>query len=130
SEQSQPLGYHRQLRERADLKLLHEAVAVHLDRPLRDTERVSDLLMALAADQQVEDLALTGGQTGHKRAHCGDPAIPFADLAMPCDCTGDSSQQFLLAYRLGQKVVGAGLDRLNGRRYVAVAGNENDWKPA
>ena len=89
---------------------LHHAVAMHLDGPLRDTELVRNLLMHPAANQQVEDRALTGRRAGSRAtATPRDTAVLFADLAMPSDCAFHSFRQLFLAHRLGQKVFRARL---------------------
>jgi hypothetical protein len=60
-----------QLRQRLHPQLLHDAVAMRLDRALGRAELVGDLLVELAAHHQREHLALARRQRRHQRAQGG-----------------------------------------------------------
>src|ERR1700675_2951095 len=45
---------------------------------------------------------------------------------MMSDCSPDGTKQLIGRYRLGQKIVGARLDRLHGGRDIGIAGQKHD----
>ena len=66
-QQTKPICDQCKFRKRSNFKLLHHIVPMQFDRPLRGTQRMGDLLVYLAANQQRQDLALARGQPG--KAH-------------------------------------------------------------
>src|SRR5215467_1263941 len=121
---------HCKLRKRLDLKFLHHIVPMHLDGSFRCAQRISDLLVRLAANQLREDFLLTRCKAGKKRAQCGHPSVLLSNFIVPDEGAPDRLQQFLFQYRFDKEVFCARLDRLHRHRNVAMTGYEDDGQPA
>src|SRR5215813_10740447 len=103
---------------------------MHFDGSFRCAQRVSDLLVGLAANQLREDFLLTRCKAGKKRAQSGNPSVLLSHLLVPDEGAPDRLQQFLFQYRFGKEVFRARLDRLHRHRNVAMTGYEDDGQPA
>ena len=103
---------------------------MHFDGSFRCAQRISDLLVGLAANQLREDFLLTRCKAGKKRAQCGNPSVLLSHLLVPDEGAPDRLQQFLFQYRFGKEVFRARLDRPHRYRNVAMTGYEDDGQPA
>ena len=128
-QQTKSLGNHRKVSERLNLALLHQIMSMHLDGAFRRPQCVSDLLVRLAANQQVENVTLARRELGNERTQDSHPMILRTYLLAMREGTLDRLEQLLLAHRFGQKIFGAGLDRLHARWNIPMAGQKNDGQP-
>ena len=80
SQNPSTLGKRDQLREGLDLQLLHYSVAMRLDRAFGRAQYVGDLLVGLAANDKIEDLALARRQRRDMSTH----DVKLASLAARC----------------------------------------------
>src|SRR4051812_8636054 len=85
-----------------------------------------DLLVDLAADDEFENLTLTRSERRDLGAHDVQPAPLGACDSMLRQCPLDRAQQLFGRYRLGQKILRSGLDRLDGCPDIGMAGEEDD----
>src|SRR3954467_4263560 len=79
-QQPETLGNYRQFFKRLNLAFLHYIVAMHLYGSFRGPQRVSDQLMGLTANQQIEDLVLTRRELRKVRTQQSDPAVALLRL--------------------------------------------------
>ncbi|MET4520118.1 hypothetical protein ABIB81_009477 [Bradyrhizobium sp. I1.7.5] len=70
AQNADPLGQRNKLGQALSLHLLHHPVAMGLDGPLGRSQRVGDLLVEFAANDQFENLPLARGQRREKAASC------------------------------------------------------------
>jgi hypothetical protein len=99
---------------------------VQLDGTLRDAQRVCDLLVQAAGDDQIEHRTLARAQAREQRA---DAQRLVADLALRClRCKRglDRLEQGCGLYRLGQEIDRTGFHRPHAARNICVATQEND----
>jgi hypothetical protein len=80
SQNPSTLGKGDQLGEGLDLQLLHHPVAMGLDRAFGRAQYVGDLLVGLAANDKIEDLALARRQRRDMSTH----DVKLASLAARC----------------------------------------------
>ena len=80
SQNSGPLGKRNQFGKGLDLQLLHHPVAMGLDRALGRAQYVGNLLVGLAANDKIEDLALARRQRRDMSTH----DVKLASLAARC----------------------------------------------
>src|SRR6266481_1443775 len=80
SQNPSTLGKGDQLGEGLDLQLLHHPVAMGLDRAFGRAQYVGDLLVGLAANDKIEDLALARRQRRDMSTH----DVKLASLATRC----------------------------------------------
>ena len=66
---AEPLAKGYKFRQGLDLHLLHHPLAMGLDSTLGTTQRASDLLVAVAANDKVENLPLAWCQSPETGAH-------------------------------------------------------------
>src|SRR5262249_58911545 len=106
--------------------LLHHLVPVSLDGALGRSQLQRNLLVDLALDDKLEDLMFARRQG----VNLGTKRIEFfpgtSHALVTCDGMLDRGIQLLPWDRLGQKIVGAGLDNLHRGWDVRVACQEND----
>src|SRR5580658_4338834 len=81
------LGKGDQFREGLDLHLLHHPVAMSLDRSLGCAQNVADLLVGLAANDEIKDFAFARRQRRNSRAH----RVELVSLATRCQLVRESS---------------------------------------
>src|SRR6266576_6530702 len=93
---------------------------MRLDGALGGAKLESDLFVDPATDDPFENLPLPWGQFGNERTLRLEPQILLPDDAMTRHGALDGVDKFVLRYGLGEEVFGAGLDRLDGHRYVAM----------
>ncbi|MNN04850.1 hypothetical protein D3C81_1175890 [compost metagenome] len=99
---------------------------MNLDRYLADADLARNLLVEQPGHGQRHDLGLARRQrlvVGAQRLHLPHPQAPNPVFV---ERGGHRVEQVLVADRLGQEVLGAGLHRRHGHRNVAVAGHEDD----
>src|SRR5262245_32330333 len=72
---AEPLGYGDRLGQRARAELLHDAVAMCLDGSLCCAELICDLLVALAAHDELEDDRLPFSEARHERLQLDGPLM-------------------------------------------------------
>src|SRR5882757_4813713 len=99
---------------------------MRLDGALGGAKLESDLLVNPATDHPFENLPLPWRQFGNERTLRLEPQMLLPDDAMTRHGTLDGVDQFVLRHRLGEEVFGAGLDRLDGHRNVAMTCYEDD----
>ena len=76
---AEPLAKGYKFRQGLDLHLLHHPVAMGLDGTLGTTQRAGDLLVAVAANDKVENLPLA-------RRQCRDMSANDVPLALQATC--------------------------------------------
>src|SRR5579862_1387994 len=111
-----------ELRERLDARLFHHLLAVSLDRSDRRAELSGNLLVELSPDDPFQHLPLARRQRVDEPSERIEPSVLFPGRDKPSNGALDCIEQPILAHRLGQKVLSAGLDRLYARGNVPVTG--------
>src|SRR5262245_5254871 len=129
-QQSKPLRNHGKLRKRTNLQLLHDLMPMQLARSVGYSKLISNLLVRLSFHQVKKDLLLACCQPGVKRPKREKLVVLFLNGLVAGQSALDGLQQHLFRDRFGKEILGTGLDRLHGRRDVAVPAYKNDWKPA
>src|SRR5712671_4364875 len=86
----------------------------------------SDLFVNFATDDPLENLSLPWRQFGNERMQRLEPQILLPDDVMTRHYALDGVDQFVLRHRLGEEVFGAGLDRPDGHRNVAMTCYKDD----
>ncbi len=123
---SQSLCNRHHLGERRRAQLFHDAVPVRLDRTLGRVQVVGNLLVALAEDDEIENLDFARREVRHfglKRLNLivsGAPALVLRERAL------DHLQQGFRRDGFLQKIVGAGLHRLDAGGDRALARQKDD----
>lgn len=107
-----------------DLHFLHHPVPVSLDGAFGATQRVCDLLVSLAPNDEFKDLPLA-------RRQCRDMSTNRVQLALQgkCHCMMRNRalnrlKKSLRWYRLGQKIIRTRLNGLHGGSDVRITSEE------
>ena len=80
-----PLGQRNQLGQALSLHLLHHHAAMGLDGPLGRSQRVADLLVEFAANDQFENLPLARRQRREASANAVQGALLIAPCLLMCE---------------------------------------------
>lgn len=123
---SPSLGDRHRLRQRPRPQLFHDVVTVCLDRPFGGTERIGNLLVELAPDDQAKNFEFPRRQVRQTRPESMNAIL----LATPCFASVqrplDGLQQRLPRGRLLQEILSASLHRSNACPDVALPRQKHD----
>jgi hypothetical protein len=115
-----------EFRKGLNLHLLHHSMAMSFDGSYRCPQLVCDLLVDLASNDKVENLSFPRGQKPYQASE----TIQLAKLTSPgllkSERAFDGADELIGGDRLGQDVLGAGLDCLHRGRNIGVAGQKDD----
>src|SRR5258705_5673162 len=120
------LGKRHQLREGLDLHLLHHPVAMRLDRALGRTQYDGNLLVGLAANNELEDLPLARRQLRNMGAHDVELVSLSTRYLVVSHGPFNCSKKLFRRYRLGEYIFLACLDGPHGSRDVRIASEKHD----
>ena len=122
---TEPLRDRNQFGEGMHLHLLHHLVAMCFHGALGRSQLMGDLLVDLAADDQIENLPLSRRQGRYEPAK-GIELVPLMRATRSAPWRARSRRSVVRRCRLGQEILGAGLDGPHRRRRVGIPGNEHD----
>ncbi|MET4036259.1 hypothetical protein ABMB68_007463, partial [Bradyrhizobium sp. RT4a] len=102
-----PLGHRNQLGQALSLHLLHHHVAMGLDGALGRSQRVADLLVEFAANDQFENLPLARRQRREASANAVQGALLIAPCLLMCERLLNGAKQFIALYRVVREELAA-----------------------
>ena len=109
-----------------DLHLLHHPVAMGLDRAFGRAQCVGDLLVGLAANDELEHFPLARRQ--RRDMGTDDVELVFSGRAPPGDAPSPArcAKKLLRRYGLGQEILRARLDGPHRGRDIGITGEKHD----